>query len=120
VADVTTLDNYVQSKGINKIDFVKLDVDGYEYKIIQGGVNAIKKFQPIMIIEFGSYTLMECGDNLEGLIDLLDSLGYSFYSQEDLQQYGSKQALLNAVPPDSTINVLCKPKSGSETRNLEG
>ena len=111
-APIVTLDSYVRSKAVDRIDFIKLDVDGYEYKILQGGVNAIKKFKPVMVVEFGSYTLKECGDSLEKLIDLLNSLDYSFYSEEDLQRYNNKQALLNAVPPDATINVLCKPESG--------
>ena len=97
---------------IQGIDFIKLDVDGYEYKVIQGGVNTIKKFNPIMIVEFGKYTLKKkSGHRLEDLIDLLSSLGYSFYSAENLKQYRSKQSLLRAVPSDKTINVLCKPKS---------
>lgn len=110
MADLVTLDNYVQRKGIEKIDFIKLDVDGYEYKVIRGGINSIEKFKPIMIVEFGKYTLMECGDSLEDLIDLLASIGYSFYSEKDLQQYDSTEALLNTVPPDGAINVLCQPE----------
>lgn len=72
--EVITLDDYVQRENIKKIDFVKLDVDGYEYKVIGGGTNTIKKFKPVMIIEFSKYTLREYGDNLEKLIDLLISL----------------------------------------------
>ena len=103
---------------VKEIDFIKLDVDGYEYKVIQGGINSIKKFKPIMIIEFSNYTLVECGDSLESLADLLASLGYSFYSEKDSQQYDSKETLLNTVPPGSGINVLCKPKSSSESDNV--
>ena len=39
-----TLDDYVKSRNIKKIDFIKLDVDGYETKIIKGGFKSIKKF----------------------------------------------------------------------------
>ncbi len=108
VVDLITMDSYVQNHGINRIDFIKLDVDGYEYKVIQGGINSIKKFRPVMIIEFGKYTLKEAGDSLEDLIDLLASLGYFFFSEENQEQY-DKQSLMNAVPIDRTVNVLCKP-----------
>ena len=63
-----------------------------------------------MIIEFGKYTLKDFGDDLENLIDLLDSLGYFFYSEDDLLQYEGKEQLMNSVPSDSTINILCKSK----------
>ena len=107
--DIFTLDEYVRKVNLAKIDFIKLDVDGYEYKVLLGGQNTIKKLKPIILVELGKYTLEGCGDNLEDLIDLLISLNYSFYSEETLVQYKNKDDLINAVPSDSTINVLCKP-----------
>jgi len=106
--DFVTLDEYVDRNKLSKIDFIKLDVDGYEYKVARGGMNSIAKFKPVMIIELGKYTLRECGDSLEDLIDLLSSVGYSFYSEKDLRRYTTKQSLLDAVPQNNTINVLCK------------
>jgi FkbM family methyltransferase len=104
-----TLDEYVDRNKLDKIDFIKLDVDGHEYKVVRGGMKSILKFKPIMIIEFGKYTLDEHGDSLESLIDVLSSAGYSFYSEKGLRQYTNKQSLLDAVPQNNTINVLCKP-----------
>lgn len=71
-------------------------------------MNSIKKFKPIMIIEFVKYTLREYGGSLEELIELLASLSYSFYSEKDLRQYISKESLLNAAPEDGGINVVCR------------
>lgn len=51
--DFLTLDKYVSINNIDKIDFIKLDVDGYEYKVIWGGRETIKEFKPIMIVELG-------------------------------------------------------------------
>jgi hypothetical protein len=104
------LDSYVERASIQKIDFIKLDVDGYEYKVIQGATNAITRFKPIMVIEFGRYTLGECGDSLEGLVGLLTSLGYAFFSENDSLEYCNRESLLRAVPAERTINVLCKPR----------
>jgi len=106
-----TLDEYARINKMDKIDFIKLDVDGYECKVIRGGVNTIKKFTPIMIVEFGKCTLERYGDSLGDLVDLLFSLGYLLYSIEDLKLYPSKKSALDAVPPNKTINVLCKPRA---------
>ncbi len=111
VVDLITLDDYVRMKKITKVDFIKLDVDGYELKVIRGGIKSIRAFRPIMIVEFGEYTLEGFGDSLEDLVDLLAESGYLFYSGQDLGQYDNKESLLKAVPPDATINVLCKPHS---------
>ena len=104
-----TLDEYVDRNKLSRIDFIKLDVDGYEYKVIRGGFNTIAKFKPVIIIELGEYTLREYGDKAEDLIDLLASAGYSFYSEKDVRKYPNKQYLIDAVPDNNTINVLCKP-----------
>jgi FkbM family methyltransferase len=103
-----TLDTYVESRRLNKIDFIKLDVDGFESKVIRGGLKTIRKFKPVIIMELGKYTLTEHGDSAERLIDLLSGVGYSFYSERDLHRYSNKQSLLDAIPDKNTINVVCK------------
>ena len=38
---VRTLDNYVREKKIKRIDFLKTDTEGYDYKVLQGGKNTL-------------------------------------------------------------------------------
>jgi len=106
--DIFTLDEYVRKVNLAKIDFIKLDVDGYEYKVLEGVEVTIRRFKPLMLIELGKYTLEAAGDSLENLVDLLLSLGYSFYSEENLEKYEDKKILLNSISPESTVNVLCR------------
>jgi len=42
-----TIDSY----NFESVDFIKLDVEGHEYKCIQGAEQTIKKFTPVIIIE---------------------------------------------------------------------
>lgn len=107
--DFLTLDTYIRKKQINKVDFVKVDVDGYEYKVLVGAKETLQKFSPLILIELGKYTLSNFGDKLEDLVDFLYSLGYSFYSEENFKEYKDKKTLLDSIPPEQTINVLCKP-----------
>jgi FkbM family methyltransferase len=108
--EFTTLDDYVKKNNIQRIDFMKLDVDGYECKIVKGGMNALKKFRPMMIIELGISTLKGVGDEPDKLIDSLMSLGYSFFSEKELKPYPGKDSILKALPPDGTINVYVEKK----------
>lgn len=39
---IDKLDNYVESKNINKIDYLKIDVQGEEYPVLVGSENTIK------------------------------------------------------------------------------
>jgi CO dehydrogenase/acetyl-CoA synthase delta subunit len=33
------------------IDYIKIDVDGYELNVLQGAVNTIKKYNPLLVVE---------------------------------------------------------------------
>jgi len=99
-----TLDDYVKSRKIKKIAFIKLDVDGYETKIIKGGFNSIKKFKPVMIVEFARGCQEQYGCTLEELTDVLMLLGYCFYNTKTLKEY---KDVLKATPETGSINVLC-------------
>ena len=45
---VTTLQNYLKTKKINRIDFLKIDTEGYEYKVILGLKKHISKVSLIL------------------------------------------------------------------------
>lgn len=102
VIDLITLDEYLKGK---KIDFIKLDVDGYELKVLKGAVDTLEKYKPPIITEIGYYTLNEAGDSPEEMIDLLYSLGYVL-SDETLKPYKNKTELLNSIPKKKTINIV--------------
>src|SRR3990167_8533586 len=44
---IKTLDWYVQEHGITRIDFLKIDAEGWDYKVLMGGQEAIKLCQYI-------------------------------------------------------------------------
>ena len=66
----TTLDIYCKNYSINSIDLMKIDVEGYETYVIQGGLSIIKKSSPIILME----SLTQ--ETLEKQFDLLSKLGY--------------------------------------------
>lgn len=47
----TTLDNYCNDYNISKIDFLKIDVEGHEYRVLQGASKLIKT-NAIKVIQF--------------------------------------------------------------------
>ena len=106
--DFITLDEYATRNHLDRIDLIKLDVEGFEYKVIQGGSGTIRSLKPTMIIELNRICLAMQGCGLEALLDLLGSLGYSFHSEKDGRRYGSRESLLKAVPDCEAINVICQ------------
>lgn len=60
---IRTLDNYVKENKIKSIDFLKIDVEGYDYKVLLGSKKALK------LCRFVQY---EYWDNQKEFRDLLD------------------------------------------------
>ncbi len=48
--DAVTIDEFVESNNIERIDYLKMDVEGAEMHILEGAVNTIKKFRPSLAI----------------------------------------------------------------------
>uniref|UniRef100_UPI003F4B3A7D FkbM family methyltransferase n=1 Tax=Brachyspira catarrhinii TaxID=2528966 RepID=UPI003F4B3A7D len=45
-----TIDEFVESNNIERIDYLKMDVEGAEKHILEGALNTIKKFRPSLAI----------------------------------------------------------------------
>ncbi|MFH1714291.1 MAG: FkbM family methyltransferase [Candidatus Nealsonbacteria bacterium] len=103
------LDDFFKENKIKKLDFIKLDTDGYEYQIIKGGLNTLRKFNPVMVIEFNK-NAFENG-SLEPMIDLLRSVDYSFFRRTSLEEYPDKESIFSEFDIKNGVNILCKPKN---------
>jgi FkbM family methyltransferase len=107
----STLDKYCNEHDLERIDFLKIDVDGYEFKVIQGGQQTLQKFRPVILLELCKISLSIHGDRLEDLLNLLQRLGYSFHNLSNLREFGSVQQIANMLPEDrGAINIVCLPK----------
>jgi len=62
--DCKTLDSIAEDLQLNRIDFIKLDVEGFELEVLRGAKKTIEKFKPFWIIEFNSWTLIAFQENL--------------------------------------------------------
>lgn len=87
IVPVTTLDALVESNGLAP-DFIKIDVEGVEEKVIAGGMKTIRRFRPILIFEVWGYNW----PRLQPIVSELSSI-YRFECASDgadaLVRYGS-------------------------------
>jgi FkbM family methyltransferase len=76
LVEIRTLDTYCSEKKINEIDFLKIDVEGHEFCVIQGGKELFES-ECIKIVQFeygGAYI-----DSRKLLKDFFDNMAYKFY-----------------------------------------
>jgi len=46
---MVTIDSFVEEHKIEKVDFIKMDTEGYERHIIMGAAKTIRRFSPVIV-----------------------------------------------------------------------
>ena len=52
-----TIDQFVADQGLDRLDFVKVDVEGGELSVLDGAVKTLAQHQPLVVLEFNSFGL---------------------------------------------------------------
>ena len=63
----------------NKIDVIKIDVQGWEKKVLMGAKNLLKNNKPILIVEFEQHQLMKTNTTCKELFDYIREQNYYIY-----------------------------------------
>ncbi len=105
----TTIDKYVVDKGIRRLDFIKIDVEGSEYRVLTGGRKTIQDLKPIILYEFSNeLDRLTKTDNSIQSYRFLDALGYKQFELVD-ESYLQE---INDPPHDRFgCNIICFPPS---------
>jgi FkbM family methyltransferase len=74
-----TLDSYIEKKNINKVDFIKVDVEGAEMLVIDGAMSLLKRHRPTIMLEINPSYLFRMGANTDNLILTMKHAGYNMY-----------------------------------------
>lgn len=96
--NVHSLDTVIPAQNLNRIDFIKIDCEGYELDVLQGGQRTIQKYKPKMLIEINEMTLNRNNVKREDIYEWLDVAGYVYH---------------NIYPNhglfESQMDILCQP-----------
>lgn len=80
---VTTLDDYFLTPRIIP-KLIKIDVEGHEKKVLQGGINLLQQYQPTLLLECENRHLGT--DNIFSVFEFLQKIGYQGYFFNNHQQ----------------------------------
>jgi len=54
-APTTTIDNVVAERGFERVDFLKIDVEGAELSVLEGARKMLAEHRPTVVLEFNSF-----------------------------------------------------------------
>ncbi|MDV4178812.1 FkbM family methyltransferase [Rhizobium brockwellii] len=75
-ARLGTLDETLRDLGVDKVNFIKLDVDGNELEVLLGAAVTLEQSKPRIMLELAPYVYAENPGNFDQLLKLLWGGGY--------------------------------------------
>lgn len=105
-----TLDEIAERERISALDFVKMDIEGAETAALRGGSSTLRRFKPILAIEYNRATLRRGGSSLEELDATLAELGYDrLHLATTFRPVDLKKA--ESLPDEAVVfNAYCFPR----------
>lgn len=77
--NLVTLDEYLKTRQLPRLDFIKIDVEGHETDVILGARESIDNHKPLIYVEVEERHLMPQGRSVRGFCDLMREIGYAGY-----------------------------------------
>ena len=103
-----TLDDYVATSCLDSVELIKIDVEGYEPFVLQGGEKIINRYKPILYIEITPRWFSERGCDTARLLRKIENLGYTIFYDDD-----GELVDLSSISPSRLpwqYNILCIPE----------
>lgn len=82
-----TLDAILAGAGANRVDMIKIDAEGSEFRILQGAKESLAKYRPAMVVEF-------CPATLSGVSCVSDRDLYDW-----IRTHGYRLTIVHHLPP---------------------
>jgi len=76
----TTVDELVAALALERLDFIKADIEGGELRLLRGAAKSLERFRPRLLIELSGGHLARAGDDLAGAFAFLAGLGYGAFA----------------------------------------
>jgi FkbM family methyltransferase len=72
-----TLEDVVASLGVDRVDVLKIDIEGGELDVLRSAKGVLQTMRPVVVCEYGTSTWPAFGATVQGLLQLLAECNYS-------------------------------------------
>lgn len=104
-----TLDDFCRLENIKKLDFIKIDTDGFEMDVLKGAIEVIEKYHPQIIFEIGQYIMKEKNINFDDYFKLFAGLNYKIVTVKGIEIINSNYT--KHIPAFGTVDLIATPKA---------
>jgi FkbM family methyltransferase len=74
------LDTIIAAAKCERLDLIKVDVEGFEWRVLQGGENTIAKFRPHIVFEYNAEYASRGGGTPEVVANFFQTHGYRLFT----------------------------------------
>jgi FkbM family methyltransferase len=103
---VERIDELVARSGVQRLDLVKLDIEGSEVDAIHGASTTISEFRPLLLLEAEETRLRSQGRTKDDLVSALEGFGYELWVFDT----ASAQLRPAELPREPEGNAIAAPQ----------
>lgn len=109
MVQAVTIDGFVDTENIEKVDLIKLDIEGTELLALKGARDTIEKFRPAIILGLNKEAYIANGLDVEDIKNLLQELRYKAYVLAEVPFFAFKE--VNNIAAIHARFVVCMHES---------
>ena len=107
---IKKIDSFLETVNLSTIDIIRMDVEGYECQVIEGMLNTIYKYNPLLVLEF--HTSLVNIEDAKKILIKLKKMGYKikyyFHRELDLPML-SDMKNVQSMDVNMLIQILDNP-----------
>lgn len=103
-ATTITLDQFAGDNKIDRVDVIKMDIEGGELRAFQGARRILRESHPLLLVEFNALVATPAGWKSSELYELIRGYGYNAYEIRRGKLIGFNDSGMSA--PDFYANLI--------------
>jgi FkbM family methyltransferase len=112
IVPLRRLDRYIEEGRLDRVDIVKIDVEGFEVDVIEGAQDTLRRYNPVVILEFNTDRIANAKHHIIDLFKIFDLICIIDRNSQDVLRLELNDRLLDTVIEVNRLegcvdNLLC-------------
>ncbi|MBE2286400.1 MAG: FkbM family methyltransferase [Prosthecobacter sp.] len=105
-----SIDGLAQQERLTNLDFIKIDTDGHEYEILEGGRKSIQRWRPVIVFEFCFYENEKRGHTFEKFSSFFKEMNYDICLSDKTTRIADEASARRVVPELGSYDFVAVPR----------